>query len=186
MSDYAFQHAGGCRCGAVRYQLHCQLDLDELALRACQCEFCLPRGWSYLSAPCGRLEVRVRDRRYLYAHVFGTGTADFMHCGLCNHLVFVRSEIEGRLYGLVLAQALDSEVAVADSQAMDYAGETLGVVNHLLDIVFESWLQGFREAHGLTGDHVHQRSALESREDATVQRLTPFLSGQHQTAAGPA
>lgn len=124
MSDFTFQHAGGCRCGAVRYDLHCNLDLDKLALRACQCEFCLPRGARYISMPDAHLEVQVRDKRFLYAHVFGTGTADFMHCGRCNDLVYVSSEIEGRTRALVVENTLEGELS-AQPDAMDYDGESL-------------------------------------------------------------
>lgn len=124
MSDFRYQHPGACSCGAVNYLLHCDLDLDELAPRACQCEFCLPGGASYVSVPAGRLEVRVRDRRYLYAHVFGTFTADFMHCGLCNDLVYVSTEIDGRTLGLVVQQTMQGDIDAAPSLA-DYEGETL-------------------------------------------------------------
>ena len=124
MTDYRFQHPGGCACGAVTFLFHCNQALEELKPRACQCEFCRPRGASYVSAADGRLEVRVRDLRYLYAHSFGTFTADFMHCGRCNHLVYVTSEIDGQLRGLVLAQALRDEVGAAPAEA-DYDEESL-------------------------------------------------------------
>lgn len=124
MADYRFQHPGGCACGAITYFLHCNQDLDELTPRACQCEFCLPRAASYVSAAGARLEVRVRDLRYLYAHVFGTYTADFMHCGRCNHLVYVSSEIDGRVRGLVLAQSL-RDVIDAPATGTHYDDESL-------------------------------------------------------------
>ncbi len=124
MTDYRFQHPGGCACGAVTYLLHCNQDLDELTPRACQCEFCLPREARYVSVADGRLEVRVRDRRYLYAHAFGTFTADFMHCGRCNHLVYVTSEIDGHLRGLVLEQSLRDDITAPPAEA-DYDEESL-------------------------------------------------------------
>jgi hypothetical protein len=125
VSEYRYRHEGGCGCGALRIGYLCDLSLEELTLRACQCHFCLPRGASYLSAPSGRLEVRLRERGFLYAHVFGTGTAEFMHCAFCNHLVFVRSHIQGNTYGLVLAQALDDSAAASAPRAVSYADESL-------------------------------------------------------------
>ncbi|MEP5766605.1 MAG: hypothetical protein ABJ308_18550 [Halieaceae bacterium] len=125
MSEYPHQHQGACACGAVQFTFSSSDDLEALVPRACQCEFCLPGAVSYLSDPAGRLEVRVKDRRYLYAHVFGTGTADFMHCAACNHLVFVRSEIDGQLYGLAVVQALDAWPLSLATQAMNYDGESL-------------------------------------------------------------
>ncbi len=106
MTDYRYQHQGGCRCGAVQYLWHCHQTLAELSPRACQCEFCQPRDARYLSAPDSRLEVHLSDSRFVYAHVFGTYTADFMHCGRCNDLVYVSCEHDGRLLGLVVQQSL--------------------------------------------------------------------------------
>ncbi len=124
MSDYQYQHSGGCACGAVSYQLHCNLALADLAPRACQCEFCRPRGARYISVPDGCLEVRVQDRRFLYAHAFGTFTADFMHCARCNDLVYVSCEIEGRALALAVQQSLHGEVFAAAAPA-DYDDESL-------------------------------------------------------------
>jgi hypothetical protein len=125
VTEYRYRHEGGCRCGALRFDYLCDLPLEALTARACQCHFCLPRGASYLSAPSGRLEVRLRDRRFLYAHVFGTGTAEFMHCALCNHLVFVRSEVEGNTYGLVVAGALGDPPGAEAPLAVNYQDESL-------------------------------------------------------------
>ena len=78
------EHHGGCGCGAVTFTYRCSQPLTELKARACQCEYCKPRRQTYLSDPAGSLHVRARDARYLYAHRFGTGTADFVHCAVCN------------------------------------------------------------------------------------------------------
>ena len=107
------------------FRYHCDQAKQALSPRACQCAFCLPRGASYLSDPSARLEVQLEDRRLLYAHLFGTGTAEFMHCGRCNELVYVRCEIEGRDYGLVVAAALADPPAAATTQAAEYGAETL-------------------------------------------------------------
>ena len=122
MSEYAYQHSGGCACGAVT--VRCNRSAAELAPRACQCSFCRPRAASYVGGE-GRLEVRVRDKRYLYAHVFGTGTADFMHCGRCNHAVYVTSRVEGREYALVCFQALGIDAETSAAHAVDFDDESL-------------------------------------------------------------
>jgi hypothetical protein len=125
VSEFQYQHAGGCACGAVSYRFFCDLSLEQIEPRACQCQFCRPRGSSYISATHGRLEVRVRDARFLYSHVFGTDTADFVHCGSCNHLVYVSSEVDGRLYGLVVEQSLYENLDVGRGRAVDFSAETL-------------------------------------------------------------
>ncbi len=125
MADYPFQHPGGCDCGAVQFTYHCHQPLAELAARACQCEYCLPRAASYLSDSDALLVVQVKDSRYLYAHSFGTRTADFMHCAVCNTLVYVKSEIDGRDYALVAAPALAESQQLKISAPVDYDGEAL-------------------------------------------------------------
>lgn len=125
MSEFPHIHTGRCDCGAVRYRFHSQLAENDLSPRACQCQFCRPRAASYLSDPRGRLEIEVRDKRYLYAHVFGTATADFVHCGRCNHLVYVSCEIDGRTYGLVVQSSLDAEIDPGRGRAANFADESL-------------------------------------------------------------
>ena len=107
----------------MSFAYHCRAPLEVRAARACQCEVCLPRGASYLSEPDSRLQVRLRDSRYVYAHSFGTNTADFMHCAICNTLVYVKSEIDGHDYALVVASALLEYEQLASLGPVDYEGE---------------------------------------------------------------
>src|SRR5690606_12741123 len=67
----------------------------------------------------------------------------------------------------------------------EYLGHGLGVLHHLLLVGLELRLQGFLEAHGLGGDHVHQRAALAAREYGGVQLLLDLFVGlgQDQAAA---
>lgn len=125
VSEYDYHHGGGCRCGLVRYTFHCNLPADALEARACQCLFCRPRGAIYLGASDGKLEVEVSDKRYLYAHVFATGTADFMHCARCNQLVYVVSIIDGQRYALVERESLEFATAPGTAVPMDFDGESL-------------------------------------------------------------
>jgi DNA-binding CsgD family transcriptional regulator len=67
----------------------------------------------------------VKDSRYLYAHRFGTSTADFMHCAVCNCQVFVRCEIEGQVYALVSAPTLLEFSRLQGFVPVDYDGENL-------------------------------------------------------------
>jgi hypothetical protein len=46
-----------------------------------------------------------------------------MHCAVCNHLVYVKSEIEGHEYALVVATALESYDRLSSHGPVDYAGE---------------------------------------------------------------
>jgi hypothetical protein len=125
MTEFAYEHPGSCECGAVRFVFRAPQPLALMTARSCQCLYCQPRGSSYLSDADSALHVRVKELRYLYAHRFGTNTADFMHCVICNMQVFVRSEIEGHVYALVSAAALTGFDQLQDFNAVDYDGETL-------------------------------------------------------------
>lgn len=125
MTEIAHHHAGGCDCGAIEFEYICSLPHSELSSRACQCSFCRPRATTYLSEPDALLRVRLPDSRYLYAHCFGTRTADFMHCAVCNALVFVKSEIDGHQYALVVARALKEPPDNGAAVAADYDAESL-------------------------------------------------------------
>lgn len=125
MSEYPYQHPGGCECGAVQFLYHCQQPLAEITARVCKCLYCQPRAASYLSDTMSALHVQVKDLRYLYAHRFGTNTADFMYCAVCNMQVFVRSEVEGRVYALVSARALKEFAQLQNFATMDFDGESL-------------------------------------------------------------
>jgi hypothetical protein len=61
----------------------------------------------------------------VYAHLFETQTAEFMHCARCNELVYVRCDIDGRSYGLVVAGALLTPPPLATQRSVDHAGESL-------------------------------------------------------------
>lgn len=125
MTDYPFQHEGACECGGVKFSYHSHTALEELSVRACQCDYCLPRDTRYLSEPAGALRVTVHDRRILYAHQFGTRSADFMHCALCNNLVYVCCRIDEQVYALVVANALARQTGLGAATSVDYDSELL-------------------------------------------------------------
>lgn len=149
MSEFPHVHTGRCDCGAVRYRFHSHLAESDLHPRACQCLFCRPRAASYLSDPRGRLEIQVLDERYLYSHVFGTATADFVHCGRCNHLVYVSCEIDGHTYGLVVQESLDLEIDPGRARAVDFSDESL---SERLARRAETWIPEVLVRQGSHGD----------------------------------
>lgn len=125
MTELSYQYRGQCACGGVKIVYHCAEELSRQTARSCQCEFCVPQAALYLSTPGAKLEVSVRDRRWLYAHRFGTASADFMHCARCNTLTHVQSRIDGDVYALVCANILDAECSPEAVELVSYEGETL-------------------------------------------------------------
>ena len=116
---------GSCACGAVQIEYYTGQPLSQQSGRTCQCSFCLPRQSMYLSDTGGELHVLLKDPRYLYAHRFATRSAAFMHCAVCNEEVYVATEIDGREYALVNAQALHERDLVSASEDVNYEDEGL-------------------------------------------------------------
>ncbi|KAG1241982.1 hypothetical protein G6F65_023241 [Rhizopus arrhizus] len=61
----------------------------------------------------------------------------------------------------------------------------LRVLDHLLRVILEAGFQRFLERHGLAGDDVHQRTALDAGEDRRVDDLL-VLGLHHDDAAARA
>ena len=61
-------------------------------------------------------------------------------------------------------------------------GQSLGILHHLLRIKFELRLQRFLEGDGLGGDDVHQRAALNPREDIAVEFLGVLFPAEDHAA----
>jgi hypothetical protein len=125
MSHFEYRHQGACDCGAVSFAYHCGQSLEHMEARACQCEYCRPKDACYLSAPAAELRVTVKDLRYLYAHRFGTASADFMHCAVCNGQVFVRCEVGDEVYAVVSARALEGFESLGSILPVDHGTESL-------------------------------------------------------------
>jgi hypothetical protein len=99
------------------------LPASEMEPRACGCDYCAPNGSAYLGSPRCSLQVRVQHPGLLYAHNFGSRTADFMHCARCNTAMYVLSRIDGKLYALASANVVRDELPPA--RPVDLSGETL-------------------------------------------------------------
>ena len=85
----------------------------------------------------------------------------------------------------LLRSLVGSEMCIRDRAAADQrAGQRVGVLHHLLLIDLELGRQRLAECHRLGRDHVHQRTALQAREDRRIDLL--FIVGRHQDdAAAP-
>lgn len=76
--------SGSCHCGAIGVRFTPSRALEELALRACQCSFCLRHGANTTTDASGHLEIDVRDASRLQRYRFGLATADYLVCGVCG------------------------------------------------------------------------------------------------------
>lgn len=118
----AFEHSGGCHCGALRWTFHSERPLADFAPRACDCDFCSRQRAAWVSDAAGLLEVRDTTgtlRRYRQ----GSGQADFLFCSHCGVLIGVTcTSGSGVLLGAVNRNAFDerqclgTEVAASPRQ----------------------------------------------------------------------
>ncbi len=122
MNDRKQVFKGGCECGAITLTL--DLAQEDSVPRACECVFCAPMGNAFIGGGNSRLTVRQKHPKLVYAHTFATATADFMHCGLCNSLVYVVSNIDGKDFALVARDALENAELPA-AEVVSFQGETL-------------------------------------------------------------
>ena len=63
--------------------------------------------------------------------------------------------------------------------------ERLRIGNDIFPILFKTWIERLLEANRLRRDHVHERAALDARENGFIQFIfgREFLAGQDHTAS---
>lgn len=115
---------GGCHCGNLRYQLSGPVPVSDWSARSCGCDFCTRHGGLYAAHPGAAMTVTQRSANDVGRYRFATASADFCFCKVCGVLVYLTSEIDGQLYGLVNMNTLDERpAAFADAPVMSYEGE---------------------------------------------------------------
>jgi hypothetical protein len=118
------RHAGSCHCGNLKLEFETKLEPADLPLRACQCSFC--RGHAALSTsdPAGSVRISVADASLLQRYRFGLGITDFLICRRCGVYLMAMMEIDGGLYAVLNANALDCRAAMnGPISPMEYGGE---------------------------------------------------------------
>lgn len=116
---------GGCHCGEIRVTLSSAGGAAQLAPRHCSCTFCQKHQGLYVSAPDGELKIAIAGRDSVNRYAFGHKTAEFLVCKTCGVVPTVISEIDGTLYGIVNANALEPPLPVDESRipTADYGAE---------------------------------------------------------------
>ena len=106
-------HAGGCHCGALRWEFQSGRALAEVSPRACDCDFCARHRAAWVSDAAGELRIRADGAR-LQRYRQGSGQAEFLLCRDCGVLVAVVARAEdGRLLGAANRNAFDAREAFA-------------------------------------------------------------------------
>lgn len=91
----------------------------EYSPRACDCDFCVKHGASYLSDPKGSLVIDVNDGRLLRRYRLGSGTAEMLLCGNCGVLVGgIYQAEEAGLFAAINSKIIDGGVAFAEARTV--------------------------------------------------------------------
>lgn len=73
-------HAGGCHCGAVRYEFQAPA---RVRVQRCNCSMCAMTGFEHLIVPAADFRL-VSGAEVLRSYTFNTGTAKHLFCGVCG------------------------------------------------------------------------------------------------------
>jgi hypothetical protein len=73
-------HAGGCHCGAVRFEVEAPARIE---VTDCNCSICSKTGYLHLIVPRSRFRL-IKGEEVLRTYTFNTGTAKHLFCSICG------------------------------------------------------------------------------------------------------
>jgi len=73
-------HAGGCHCGAVRFEVEAPARIE---VTDCNCSICSKAGYLHLIVPKSRFRL-LKGEDALKTYTFNTGTAKHLFCSVCG------------------------------------------------------------------------------------------------------
>ena len=85
MSDFTWR-AGGCHCGAVRFEAALP---DHIDAQDCNCSICQRTGFIHIIVPESRFRL-THGAEALTSYRFNTGVADHLFCKACGVKSFYR------------------------------------------------------------------------------------------------
>ena len=85
MSGFTWR-AGGCHCGAVRFEASLP---DVIEAQSCNCSICERTGFIHIIVPKSRFRL-LEGQAALTSYRFNTGAADHLFCLVCGIKSFYR------------------------------------------------------------------------------------------------
>jgi len=73
-------YAGGCHCGAVRFEVEAP---ERLLVQDCNCSLCVMTGFLHLIVPKSRFRL-LKGEENITTYTFNTGVAKHMFCRTCG------------------------------------------------------------------------------------------------------
>ena len=104
--------AGGCHCGAVRFEA--EVPEPPVPALDCNCSVCRMTGFLHVMVPHDRFEL-ITGRGALATYRFGTGAAEHLFCGHCGVKSFYQPRSHPQSWSLN-ANCLDAPVELAIEQ----------------------------------------------------------------------
>lgn len=108
-------HAGGCHCGAVRFEVRAP---RRLRVQRCNCSICRMTGFEHLIVPASHFTL-LSSWDALSRYRFNTGVAEHLFCRVCGIKSFYvpRSNPDG--YSVNLRCLDDGTVEAVDFEDFD-------------------------------------------------------------------
>ncbi|WP_410211775.1 hypothetical protein [Aquirhabdus sp.] len=106
MGTKSYVYAGGCHCSNIKLTVELSKALNAYKPRACDCDFCMTHGASYLSDPHGKLVITIKDEDALSRYRQGDAIADFLICKICGVVAGVSFKSEAGHYATINVKAL--------------------------------------------------------------------------------
>jgi len=109
--------AGGCHCGAVRFEV---LAAEIIEVDECNCTMCAKTGFLHLIAPASRFRL-LQGEDKLTTYTFNSGVAKHLFCSVCGIKSFYvpRSNPDGFSVNL---RALDEPADFAEVKITPFDG----------------------------------------------------------------
>ncbi len=124
--EEAAWRAGGCHCGAVRFEAALPIDVEA---QACNCSICARTGFLHLIVPESRFRL-IQGADRLTTYTFNSHTARHLFCRICGVKSFYRprSNPDGwsiNAHCLDDPSALNLTVAAFDGREWERGAEAL-------------------------------------------------------------
>jgi hypothetical protein len=111
--------AGGCHCGAVRFEA---LIADRIEVEDCNCTMCAKTGFLHVIVPSSRFRL-LQGLERMATYTFNTGAAKHLFCGVCGVKAFYvpRSNPDGFSVNL---RCLDDPQSFEDVRIVNFDGRS--------------------------------------------------------------
>jgi hypothetical protein len=110
-------HAGGCHCGAVRFEVQTP---ETIEVEDCNCSMCAKTGFLHLIVPQSRFRL-LTNAEAISTYTFNTGVAKHLFCKTCGVKAFYvpRSNPDGYSVNL---RCLDDPKDFAEVRIVNFDG----------------------------------------------------------------